>query len=249
MTTATAWAGPRMEFQEREHHFGRVVQGKVMDYRFYFTNVGDADLAISEVTTPCGCTAVLAGQDVIPPGGQSFIDVSYDSAARSGEVTRVITVHSNDSEEPELELKVVAQVDASMHEGFKVGETLFGPKCAECHVDPTVGKLGQELYDASCWFCHGRQRQGKTAPALGAYPPESAGFLRDMITSGRLGTEMPGFGKAQGGPLSAEQIESLLPVLYTTPPPAPPEEESEKAEPSPTLPEGTSSAAPKPFFQ
>ena len=224
-----AQAGARIEFENREHHFGRVVQGKVVEYQFQFTNVGDEDLIINEVSTPCGCTAVLPDKRVIPPGGSSHLEVSYDSAARGGEVTRVITVLSNDSEEPELLLTVVAQVDASMHAAFQAGEALFGPKCGSCHVEPTRGKSGRELFEAACWFCHGTQREGKTALALPAYPEDMTPFLKHVIGHGVPGTEMPGFADEAGGPLDPAQIESLVKFMYTEPPP-PPEHEPEPEE-------------------
>jgi len=226
---STAWAGPRIHFDHTEFHFGRVVQGKIVETQFPLTNVGDADLVLKEATTPCGCTAVLPEKTVLAPGESSRIDVTYDSSARSGEVERIITVRSNDPVEPVVELKVVAQVDASMHAAFEAGETLFGPKCGECHYDPAKDLMGQPLYDAVCFFCHGKERQGKTAPALAAFPSVFDPYLTHMIELGRAGTEMPGFAKSEGGPLSPEQVESLVELLHTAPPPAPPEPEPEPA--------------------
>jgi len=219
----TAWAGPRIEFDHMEHHFGRVVQGKIVETSFPVRNAGDEDLVLLEATTPCGCTAVLPEKTVLAPGESSKIDVTYDSAARAGEVTRIITVRSNDPKQPVVELKVVAEVDASMHAGFEAGETLFGPKCGECHYDPAKDLMGQPLYDAVCFFCHGKERQGKTAPALAAYPDSADPYLVEMIARGRSGTEMPGFARDQGGPLDPDQVDSLVRLLHTEPPPAPPE--------------------------
>jgi mono/diheme cytochrome c family protein len=114
-------------------------------------------------------------------------------------------------------------VDASMHAAFEAGETLFGPKCGECHYDPAKDLTGQPLYDAVCFFCHGKERQGKTAPALAAYPDASDPYLTQMIARGRAGTEMPGFARAEGGPLSPDQVASLVRLMHTEPPPPPPE--------------------------
>ncbi|MDH5526571.1 MAG: DUF1573 domain-containing protein [Nitrospirota bacterium] len=242
-TTAQAVVGPRLQFENLEHHFGTITQGKLVEHRFPFTNVGDQDLTISEVSTPCGCTAVLADQEVVPPGSSSFVDVTYDSAARSGEVVRIITVISNDAEQPEMELKVVAQVDASQHAGFMVGDTLFGPKCGSCHYDTAAEKSGQELYDAVCWFCHGTHRQGNTATALDAYQPAMDGYLRKVISDGLPGTEMPGFARNHEGPLFPEQIDSLVDLLHDPPPPPPDPEPGVEEEPK----DGFDPS--RPFFQ
>ena len=226
---ATPVAGPRISFDHRHYHFGKVTQGKIVTHRFPFTNVGTAELVIDDVSTPCGCTAVLPDKSVLKPGESSYIEVNYDSAARSGEVTRIITVLSNDVVEPELTLEVVATVDASMHGAFKSGEALFGPKCGKCHYDPNIGLTGQELYESACWFCHGKYRQGNTAPALPAYAEADA--IRDIIADGIPGTEMPGFAQRNKGPLDDAQIESLLKVL-SKPPPEAPEPKPEPEEPA-----------------
>jgi len=213
--------GPRFAFDHRAHHFGKVTQGKIVTHQFPFSNVGNAPLVIDDVSTPCGCTAVLPDKSTLAPGESSYIEVNYDSSARSGEVTRIITVLSNDALEPELTLDVTATVDASMHAGFEAGIDLFGPKCGKCHAVPNMGKMGQELYETACWFCHGTFREGNTATALTAYPKQAETYLRHIITDGRPGTEMPGFGHAKGGPLDDAQIESLIEVLHQEPAPAP----------------------------
>ncbi len=229
---ATPVDGPRISLDHRYHHFGKVTQGKIVTHRFPFTNVGTADLVIDEVSTPCGCTAVLPDKSVLKPGESSYIEVDYDSAARSGEVTRIITLLSNDVVEPELTLEVVATVDASMHGAFQAGEALFGPKCGKCHYDPNIGLSGQELYESACWFCHGKYRQGNTATALPAYPDTRHDYIRGIIADGIPGTEMPGFSQRNKGPLDDAQIESLINVLSEPPPEAPqPEPDSTPKEP------------------
>lgn len=245
MAADQAWAAPNIEFDHRTFHFGRVVQGKVIDHQFTVTNTGDTDLIIEEVFTPCGCTGAVAGDPTIPPGGTTTIDVTYDSSVRSGEVTRVITVTSNDPDEPELTLQLIATVDASMHEAFQAGEALFGEKCGSCHADPAEGLSGQELFTAVCWYCHGKYREGKTAPALPAYPDASRPYLRHFISEGKDGTEMPGYARGHGGPLDAAQITSLVDLLQTAPPDVPEDENQPEEAPAPP-PVGDPNA---PFFQ
>lgn len=228
-----AVAGPRLVLEHTSHDFGEVTQGKIVEHRFPFSNGGDAELRIEDVSTPCGCTVALPDKKSLAPGESSYLDVTYDSAARSGDVERVVTVRSNDPVQPEMTLHLHARVDASMHEAFKSGETLFGEKCGKCHAIPARddagrARTGQDLYDAVCWFCHGKAREGKTAPALGAYAGAADPYLEGIIADGRAGTEMPGFAKDQGGPLTPEQIASLLDLLHAEPPAAP------EPEPAPT---------------
>ncbi len=248
----TVLAGPRIVLDHREHHFGTLTQGKIVVHRFPLTNGGDETLTLTDVSTPCGCTAALPDKSTLAPGESTAIEVTYDSAARSGEVVRIITVMSNDPIEPELELRLVADVDASMHKGFQAGEALFGLKCGSCHADPLAGQQGQALYDVGCWFCHGKAREGKTGPALGQYPDSMTGYLRATIRKGHPGTEMPGFALDDGGPLLDPQVESLIELLKTAPPsPPPPEETNEASHTSETsvIPPADGEPLKVPFFQ
>jgi len=71
----------------------------------------------------------------------------------------------------------------------------------------------ETLYTQNCIACHGT---GKTVAAavamdnqvyLNLITPE---LLKNTITNGVKGTRMPGFGKAEGGDLTAEQIDILV---------------------------------------
>ncbi|MFQ5455265.1 MAG: DUF1573 domain-containing protein [Nitrospirota bacterium] len=202
--------GPRIKFFKDRYDFGRITQGKIVEHIFRFVNIGNEDLIIKEVNTSCGCTAALISSETIKPDEEGEIQISYNSEARSGKVTRKITVVSNDPVEPEKELVINAYVDASMHEGFKSGDSLFSERCGSCHAEPAEGKKGKELYEAVCHFCHGIRGEGKTAPPLIGKWRVGEKSLRDTIMKGVAGTEMPAFGKKNGGPLYDEQIESLL---------------------------------------
>src|SRR5258708_7734205 len=50
-------SGPRIQFAEPVHDFGRVEYGKVCTNFFTFTNTGDQLLVLSDVISSCGCVA------------------------------------------------------------------------------------------------------------------------------------------------------------------------------------------------
>lgn len=83
--------------------------------------------------------------------------------------------------------------------------SLVAAACA----DPTEGKLGAELYDATCAHCHGTDLSGGIGPALGPASPSSG--LSDAQIGGAISVG-PGSMPAYGRRLTNEQIESL--VLY-----------------------------------
>ncbi|MDD5434631.1 MAG: DUF1573 domain-containing protein [Nitrospira sp.] len=206
--SAFAEGTPNIVFKEQAHDFGKVIQGKIVEYTFTFENRGTADLLISEVTTSCGCTAALVSNNTLKPGETGQIKVSYDSQGRAGKVERKITVVSNDPVERSKELSISATVDPSMHASFNVGESLFSEKCSACHYVPAAGKQGRELYDAVCTFCHGRTAVG--FDQLKAVPKDR---MEQAIKNGILGTEMPAWLKEMKGPLDDAQIKSLITLI------------------------------------
>jgi mono/diheme cytochrome c family protein len=90
-------------------------------------------------------------------------------------------------------------------------QAVFRNDCASCHVAPTVGKQGAELFQAACAICHSAAHRAGMVPDLGiAREPRDAAYWRKWIREGKVGTLMPGFAVAHGGPLTEEQIESLI---------------------------------------
>ena len=204
VTMSFAEKGPRISFISDHHDFGSVLQGKTVEHTFVFENKGTEDLWIKEVTTSCGCTAALVSSNVVKPGEKGEIKVSYDSQGRAANVSRTITVVSNDPVESVKELTISATVTPSMHTTFNVNESLFSEKCGACHFYPALNKKGKELYDAACTFCHGR-----TASGIDKLREIDRDVIHEMIKNGIKGTEMPAWIKDQGGPLDEEQIRSL----------------------------------------
>jgi len=105
-------------------------------------------------------------------------------------------------------------------------QAVFKGECAKCHAEPALGKSGRELYVAVCGICHDDGHRASVVPDLQAlkFKP-NAQYWRTWITFGKAATMMPGFAQAEGGPLTAEQINSLVVYLgkdFLTAVPAPP---------------------------
>lgn len=86
---------PEFKFEVTRHHFGEIKEGDVVSFSFPFKNVGEADLVIMDVATSCGCTSPFWPKDPIKPGQNSKIDVTFNSAGKSGMVSKTITVFTN----------------------------------------------------------------------------------------------------------------------------------------------------------
>ncbi|MFA8450957.1 MAG: DUF1573 domain-containing protein [Bacteroidales bacterium] len=86
---------PKIKFSDFSHDFGKVIQGEKVSYSFKFKNIGDSDLVINSVKTSCGCTVGKYKKDPIPPGGEGFISVTFDSENRRGYQNKTVRVIAN----------------------------------------------------------------------------------------------------------------------------------------------------------
>ncbi len=101
---------PTIYFKENSHDFGIIKQGKVVDYIFKFSNTGNTALIIKDITTSCGCTAAVAKSKKILPGDTGELRVQFDSSGKIGNVTRMISVVTNDPKNPRKILTINAEI-------------------------------------------------------------------------------------------------------------------------------------------
>jgi hypothetical protein len=88
-------AGPRFQFEETEHDFGKLIQGERVSYSFKFTNTGGADILINKVSTSCGCTVGNYPKTPIKPGKSGSIDVTFNSYHKKGHQNKSIAIMAN----------------------------------------------------------------------------------------------------------------------------------------------------------
>jgi len=101
---------PVLHFSQTQHDFGKVKEGKVVEYTFNFENSGKSTLKIKDIKTSCGCTAALVSSEVLKPGEQGTLKVELDTSDRKGKMSRTITIKSNDPKDPSKILTVYADV-------------------------------------------------------------------------------------------------------------------------------------------
>ncbi|MDX5447661.1 MAG: DUF1573 domain-containing protein [Bacteroidota bacterium] len=86
---------PEFSFEEEFHDFGEIQEGKVVEHVFVFTNTGDSPLIISNARGSCGCTVPQWPNEPIAPGDKGEIRVSFNSAGRSGQQDKQVTLTAN----------------------------------------------------------------------------------------------------------------------------------------------------------
>ena len=220
LSAAEAKYGPILQFDSEHLDLGRIKQGQTPHGHFTLRNIGDQTLEIREIKPSCGCTAIMAESKSIPPGQESKLQVSVDTTGKEAEIEKTILVVSNDSMRPRVTLTVSLLVEPGEHPDFDIGESLFSPRCASCHVDSGKGLKGRALFQAICYQCHGENGEGKSAAALNGreyLQQHDDQYLFNWIARGKRGTAMAGYGEEYGGFLSKEQIDSLIKFLRQPP--------------------------------
>ena len=112
-TVAGGEKAPRVRVEPEGFDFGRALPGKTLRKEFRIRNYGDAPLVIEGVTTSCGCTAAIATETNIEPGGSTVLRVTLETRRYSGRVEREVLLRSNDPKAPRVAVRVSATVEAA----------------------------------------------------------------------------------------------------------------------------------------
>lgn len=102
--------GPRISTQQTEHDFGEITSGEKVTHYFVLSNTGDDNLVIKSVHASCGCTAAKPEKDRLSPGETTKLKVEFNSTGRKGHQVKTITVETNDTQKPQLTLKITGDV-------------------------------------------------------------------------------------------------------------------------------------------
>lgn len=201
---------------EESLDLGTVDQGATAKKTFQIKNTGDADLEIRDITTSCGCTAAIIDNELIPSGKTANLEVSIDTSGKRGAIEKGITIITNEAEQSEKQITAFVKVSVQAHPDFDVNKSVFSEKCANCHVGNAAQYKGFALYMEICSMCHGQEGEGGSGSRLNDPDYLSSvdnEYLRRWIAEGELGTSMPAYSEKKNGPLTDEQIDSLVEVI------------------------------------
>ncbi len=238
VAAAGAWAasspdsGPRIDVDETNYSFGRVPDDRAVEHVFRVKNAGNKPLVVSRVRSSCGCAAAMMESSVIQPGETGKLRVSFNPTRQKGTVTRSISVYSNDTDNPTVNISISAQIVPAGQEGQerepepraheRKGELVFDSGCLRCHGPGGKGQAGRDLYVSVCAHCHGADGKGRKideetiGPSLetARRSVKSKGGLNQIICDGSGDPSMPGFCEKYGGPLSKKQVASLAELIF-----------------------------------
>jgi mono/diheme cytochrome c family protein len=218
-------------FDAEEKHYDASPGEELAPFTFYLTNVWTNEIVIEKVHADCGCmTMKLPAQPWhIAAGADGKIEARINLAGKTGSMVKSLTVYTSAGQRV-LRMRVDVPAppasggalsgqerEAAVVKAREDGQAIFKGGCAKCHADKGRGAMGEDLYAADCGICHESPRRKGFVPDLHAMK-ERGGleYWRAIIAEGKAHTLMPGFGAANGGPLTEEQVASLAAYLNRT---------------------------------
>ncbi len=103
-------AAPKIEVDDPIFDFGEVLEGIAVSHTFVLTNGGGEPLMIEKVLAACGCTTTALAKDTLEPGETVGLEALVDTAGFGGNISKSISVYTNDPETEKLTLRVTGNV-------------------------------------------------------------------------------------------------------------------------------------------
>jgi mono/diheme cytochrome c family protein len=200
----------------------KMVEAKLGDraaeFSFKVTNTADREITIFQVRPSCGCTVVdlPATPWVLAPGAGGTVRATVDFTGKEGDLIKTLLVTASSGTQLLRMHIVVPRMDEKMRAANQKlalanRQAVFQGDCASCHATPAAGKKGEDLFREVCLVCHAPDQRASMVPdLLVAREHRDEAFWRKWISEGRESTLMPAFARKNGGPLTDEQIESLV---------------------------------------
>ena len=199
-------------------------------FTFQFSNKTKKEIIIKRTFTSCGCTVAKLPTTpwIIKPGQKGSIPITMDVRGKSGVIEKETTIIT-DLGSIILTTKVAIGAIKSINtprkrskeeraENLKIAaqnrQAIFQNNCVECHVEPTKGKRGRQLYATACGICHDAKNRASFVTEIRSLSKgKKQAYWEQWITDSKPGTLMPAFAKKHGGPLDDSQIRSLVNYL------------------------------------
>ncbi|MAD24514.1 MAG: hypothetical protein CMO44_10130 [Verrucomicrobiales bacterium] len=199
-------------------------------FTFHFLNKTKKEISIKETFTSCGCTVAKlpATPWIIKPGEKGSIPITMDVRGKSGVIekqTTVVTDLGNVTLTTKVAIGAIKSANkprkrskeeraANLKLAAQNRQAIFQNNCVECHVEPTKGKRGRQLYATACGICHDATNRASFVTELRSISKgKTQSYWEQWVKDSKPGSLMPAFAKKHGGPLDDSQIRSLVAYL------------------------------------
>ena len=192
--------------------------GESAKFQFKVVNQSSEPVEVLRIEPSCGCTVAEMPSKpwILAPGADGAFTADVDYRGKLGQFSKAIYIHSSAGSQI-LHVKIqIPDTDENRRArnqqlALANRQGVFHGECANCHVVPTVGKTGEALFQTACGICHDANPRASVVPDLRlAREPRDAAYWEKWISEGKEQTLMPAFAAKRGGPLTAEQIASLV---------------------------------------
>lgn len=102
--------GGAFEFVTMVHDWGAISDEGPVKFSFQFKNTSDQTVRIINTKTSCGCAVGAPTKQVLPPGEEAAIEVTYDPKGKRGLELKTITLETDYAPSPNVELHLKALV-------------------------------------------------------------------------------------------------------------------------------------------
>jgi mono/diheme cytochrome c family protein len=223
--------GPSLVFDSDTKQYDASPGEAIAPFVFNLTNVWTNEIVIERVHASCGCTtaSMPAVPWHIPPGGSGQVHAQVNLAGKMGLIEKTLTFYTTVGDRvaylkvsiplPPANSGTLSESERKLAMATAAADpqAIFKGDCVKCHVEKGRNTLGEDLYAADCGICHESSHRESIVPDLHALKQATDfDYWKMIITFGKPHSMMPGFGAAQGGPLTDGQIISLATYLNHT---------------------------------
>jgi len=96
---------PKITLSEDSWYYGEVTPDERPTHDFILKNDGGGKLIIESVYSSCPCVSLDLTEKEIPAGEEGLLKTIFDPTGYEGEITKILTIKSNDPESPEKKIE------------------------------------------------------------------------------------------------------------------------------------------------
>jgi len=129
---------PSLNLSEDSWHYGEVTPDERPTHDFTIKNEGGEKLIIESVYSSCPCIILDLPEKEIPPGEEALLETTFDPTGYEGEVTKLLTIKSNDPKNSEKTIKATITVLRVPNPDIEISQQTFDLGTFNPEERPTI---------------------------------------------------------------------------------------------------------------
>ena len=116
---------PKLVLSEDSWYYGKVTPDQRPTHDFIIKNEGEEKLVIEAAYPSCPCIILDLNEKEILPGEEALLKTTFDPTGYEGKVSKLLTVKSNDPENPEQRIEATITVLRVPNPDIELSEQIF----------------------------------------------------------------------------------------------------------------------------